>query len=274
MQVTDFEYDSQFLSDYKFIICDFSGSTGVRVVDSQSKISFEKNSRNNGKIYDLVNSEYSEPYKKTFDICKDPDFFDMGEREITSDEYRDIVRWLNRKEFLNFRFVDCKDRQVNSCHYKVSFNIQRIEIGSVLCGIRLNLEADSPYPYGDEVEFRLSFIDDISKPQIIEDKSDDIGSIYPDVEIICKEDGDLTITNELLNRHTVIKNCKTGEIISLTGNEQIIKTSYNSHKNFSNDFNYQFFQIGNYYNNRLNPISVTKKCELVIRYSPSIKYAL
>ena len=88
--------------------------------------------------------------------------------------------------------------------------------------------------------------------------------------IICSANGDLSIFNELENCTMLIKNCSVGEIITIDGDAQTISTSYNSH-DICNDFNYEFFRIGNTIDNRNNRISVSKPRQVVIRYTPIIK---
>lgn len=88
--------------------------------------------------------------------------------------------------------------------------------------------------------------------------------------ITCNANGDLSIYNELENCTMVIKNCSVGEVISIDGESQTIKTSSDSH-DICNDFNYEFFRIGNTIDNRSNRISVSKPCQVVIKYTPIIK---
>jgi len=58
--------------------------------------------------------------------------------------------------------------------------------------------------------------------------------------------------------------------ITLDGDTHIITTTYTSH-DVCNDFNYEFFRIGNTINNRNNRISVSLPCNVVIKYTPIIK---
>lgn len=99
MRAIDFEYDNQYLSDYGFIICDFNFSSGANEVDAGSTITFNKISRHSGKRYGLSSTQYDECITTSFDICKNPDIYDPEDMEISNDEYRDIMRWLNRREF-------------------------------------------------------------------------------------------------------------------------------------------------------------------------------
>lgn len=271
MRAIDFEYDNRYLSDYGFIICDFNFGSGANEIDAGSTITFNKISRHSGKKYSLSSTQYDECITTSFDICKNPDIYDPEDMEISNDEYIDIMRWLNRREFLKFQVIDDGNDNFerDTCYYNASFNIDKIKINEKLYGMRLKMETDKPFGYGQEQSVSWTFSDsNVSK--ILSDISDEIGYIYPNVIITINRNGDLSLYNELENCTTVIKNCKVGEVITLDGDTHIITTTYISH-DVCNDFNYEFFRIGNTINNRNNRISVSLPCNVVIKYTPIIK---
>lgn len=272
MHAVDFEYDNQYLSDYGFVICDFDFSNGTATVDSGSTISFNKISHNSGKRYSLSSTQYDECVTATFDICKNPDIYHGNDMEISNDEYRDIIRWINRREFLKFQIIDayCEDDEVrDTCYYNASFNAEKIYIDGKLYGIRLTMESNMPFGYGQEQSVSWTFSDS-NVVKILSDISDEIGYIYPTVIISIDRNGDLSLYNEMENCTTVIKNCKVGEVITLNGETQTISSTFTGH-DICNDFNYEFFRIGNTINNRNNKISASLPCKVVIRYTPIIK---
>ena len=67
-----------------------------------------------------------------------------------------------------------------------------------------------------------------------------------------------------------IANCLADEVITIDGNTHSITTTKSSHDVY-NDFNYDYFKIGNTINNRSNKISVSLPCKIELRYSPIIK---
>lgn len=270
MLSTDFEYDGQYLSDYGFIVCDFDYSSGVVIANAGSKITFNKVPFNRGKNFSLTSTRYDECISATFDICKNPDMYELNGREISSDEYKQLMRWLNRKEFLRFKVITDID-EYNNCYYDVSFNISKIKIREKLYGLRLQMESNKPFGYEKEKTFHFA-LNGSNTPSILYDSSDEIGYIYPTVIITCKENGDLSLYNKLEDCTTIIKNCSVGEVITLNGDVQIISTTYNSH-DICNDFNYEFFKIGNTINDRDNKISASKACDVVIKYNPIVKSA-
>ena len=267
MYALDFEYDGQYLSDHGFIICKFGSSSDVDVLSAGSKITFNKISRNNGKSFSLTGSQYDECIQATFEICKNPKLYDN--LYITNDEYRHIMRWLNRRDFLKFQMLNEYDKDQEACYYDASFNIDKIMIKNKLYGMQLTMETNKPFGYGREqiVSWNIS---DTSKSKVLTDVSDEIGYIYPSMTITINRSGNLSIYNELEDCRMEIKNCTFGEVITIDGDTHIISSSLNSHHIYD-DFNFEFFRIGNTINNRNNKISVSLPCKLEIRYSPIIK---
>lgn len=266
MKAVDFEYDGQFLSDYGFIICDFDGSTDVNVVEIGFKITFNKVPTFHGKRHVLVNTVYDDCISATFDICKNPEVYD--DLEITNDDFRDLTRWLNRRTFLKLCIFDA-DEDYDSVYFNAGFNIEKIKIGEKICGLRLSMETDSPFAYGKEIVHKATLTSS-SDSYLLSDTSDDIGFIYPTVTINCKSSGTLTLSNSATSVNTVIKNCSNGETITINGDTLNVTTNKSNHKIYD-DFNYEFFMIGNTINERRNRISASIPCELEIRYNPIIK---
>lgn len=56
MYATDFEYDGKKLSDMGFLICNFD-SNGLNVINTGSKITFNKVAMHSGKKYSLVGTK-------------------------------------------------------------------------------------------------------------------------------------------------------------------------------------------------------------------------
>lgn len=266
MNAIDFEYDGQYLSDYGYIICDFNGSYGVDTISAGSELTFNTVQRYGGKLHSLTSTKYDKCITVTFDICKDPDQYE--DMQINGDEFRDLMRWLNRREFLPFQIHD-SELEYETCYFNASFNIEKIKVNEKTYGLRLSMETDKPFGYGMERKIKMTF----SNPdayQILSDTSDEIGNIYPFLKITCKENGDLQLYNESCGCTTLIKNCTSGEVITIDGDTQIISSTYTTHKVYE-DFNYDFFKIGNTFNNRKNKIYASKSCDVEISYKPIIK---
>lgn len=265
MNATDFCYDGKMLSDFGFIICHFDGSPGVETIDTGSQITFNTVSRHGGKKYGLTSTQYDNCITSTFHICKNPCQDDM---EITSYEYRELVRWLNRKKFLPFYFC-IETMEADTVYYDASFNVKKITSDGCLYALELTMETNSPFGYGNEVVEKITCDSDVGSYRI-DHISDEVGYIYPDLTITCNQAGEFKMTNTTFDSTMLIQNCLEQEVITIHGDTQIIETSKVSHKIY-NDFNFQFFKLGNTYNSRENMIELYQPCTVEIRYCPTIK---
>ncbi len=266
MYAEDFEYDGRYLSDYNFIICNF-GDKGIENISGGSDISFNKVMREQGKIYGLSGTQYGECLECSFQICKNPCIYnDYG---IDNEEYREIMRWLNRREFLPFKPFNGETGGNEEIWFNGSFNINKLIMNGKTYGLELTLVTDKPFGYGKEISKIFGFTAG-NQIKVFTDTSDEIGITYPDMKIRCMSSGDLTIENTTYPCSTVIKNCSYGEIINITGGTKIITTSLADH-DIADDFNYEFFKVENKFGQRDNKIRVSMPCEIKMSYYPIIK---
>lgn len=268
MYAVDFEYDGQYLSDYGFTICDFDNTSGFQTVSGGSKITFNKVARNRGERYGLTSTQYDECIEASFYICKDPCEYD--DMIITNDEYRDLARWLNRTRYLKFRMIS-EDGLSDTCYYDASFNIEKVLTDRMLYGLRLTLDTNRPFGYGETVKYDFN-VTDTSKQYIVSDMSDTIGYTYPTIIITVSEAGNLAVNNLTSGSMMVIKNCSSGETISVFGDTKIVQSSNDSHAIYD-DFNFEFFRIENSIDNRNNFVTFSLPCTVSISYDPIIKDA-
>lgn len=269
MYAIDFNYDGLSLSDFGFIICDFSPSDGANILDDGTLLQFSKVSYHSGKRWGLTDTKYESCIQTTFDVCKNPDTINPDEMRITDDEYRDIVRWLNRREFKRLYFIYDDTENKDFRYYNASFNISKIKIAEVLYGIRLTMETDKPFAYGSEIKNNWAVTNSSTRFKLT-DLSDEIGYTYPTLKITCNQAGNLSIYNDRDSRAVVINNCSAGEVIIINGEIQTISSSLNAHK-ISNDFNYEFPKIINTMDNRDNYYRFSLPCSVEISYLPIVK---
>lgn len=267
MYAVDFEYDGQYLSDYGFIICDFNKASGFEIVNAGSKITFNTIARSRGKVQSLTGTKYGECVSAKFSICKNPCLY--NDLRITNDEYRDIMRWLNRNEFLKFRLLNEGNDDVETCYYEGSFNVEKVMMNGAMYGLNVSMTTNKPFGYGQELAVSWN-ITDTNKKYTLSDMSDEIGYTYPSMTITIRQDGNFSIHNDMEDCTMIIKNCKAGEVITVDGETHIMKSSLDSHKLYD-DFNFEFFRIGNTITDRSNKISVSLPCKLELRYNPIIK---
>ena len=264
MIAMDFEYDGQLLSDFGFIICSFD-SSDVSTISNGSTLTLNTVPMNNGSKYLLSGAKYDSCVSATFSICKDICIDDN--LEISVEENSAIMRWLNRKNFNKFKIIDDDYLDI---YFESTFNVSKVVIGGKLVGYELEMLTNSPFGYKDPVK-RVFNISDETDTGIIVDTSDEIGFIYPKMEIEVLKDGDLYITNEIENRTMLITNCIKNEIITI--NYPIIETSITSH-NIMDCFNFNFFRIANTPYEFINRIHFSLPCKATITYSPICKVVI
>ena len=114
MRAVDFEYDNIRLSDFGFIMCNFSYSTDVEVADAGVQLTFEKVSKRNGQKFSLINSTYEDGLQTTFDICKNPDEFD--DLEMTDDEFLEISTGRNFYRYISFTMILIRKQDIIAAH--------------------------------------------------------------------------------------------------------------------------------------------------------------
>lgn len=147
--------------------------------------------------------------------------------------------------------------------------MSKVKVAEILYGLELEMITNKPFGYGKERRIINTFTS--SSPSfVINDYSDEIGYVYPTIKITCNQSGDLLIKNSLTNSTTYIKGCSKNEVITIDGATHSIKTTSASHDIY-NDFNYNFFTIGNTINKRDNLITVNLPCTIEFVYSPIIK---
>lgn len=263
MKSYDFEYDGLRLSDKGFMICKFD-SGGVDTVSNGSEITFNTVSTMRGVKHELTSIEYGDYLTATFQICKNLCL--DNDEEISLEDMRDIMRWLNRKSFHKFKLID---DEYTGIYFEASFNVSKIEIDGRLFGFELEVFTNRPFALQEPVTIR--FDAEANETKNIYSKSDDEGYIYPDMEIIIKESGNLEIYNAFEDRTMLISNCEVDEVITI--NYPMISSSLASHK-IQNDFNWRFFRIASSFKNKLNEITISLPCTIKMTYSPIVKVGI
>lgn len=241
MYALDFIYEDVQLSNFGFIICQFDESNGTNILSAGSTITFNQTSINSGKSNPIISTHYEECLTCTFDICKNPEIYsNYIDREITLDEERKMFRWLNRHQFLKFRFVTKLERPI---WYMSSFNIEEIRVSDKLYGLRLTMTTDKPFGYGEQVKLTESNCSVNFKEIPFNYTGDEEGILpYDKIVLTTKVDADYKISCLGINntyKDTIIKNCKSGEKITIDSKNKLIMSSNSTHKIY-NDFNYIF----------------------------------
>ena len=260
----DFMYDNRTLSSFGFMICRFD-SGGIEIIDG-AEITFNTVSSLGGSKHSLTSTEYESCLETTIQVCKCSCTTDV--QEISSIEFREISRWLNRRRFLKFKILD--EEHVDLYYMASVVSIGKIELDGRLIGLELNIITDSPHALKEPKTTIIKNLVENGKHSL-NDTSYEEGYIYPFTEISIIEDGDLDIYNAIENRHTCIKNCVAGEVITM--DYPIIQSSISSH-NIQNDFNWNFFRVANTIKNSRNDLTISIPCTIKVKYSPIVKVGL
>ena len=264
MYACDFEYDGKMLSDFGMVVGSFqSGSSDGA---GGSEIKFNLVPAQYGRRFYAAGLQYEDCLGATFQICKNPEVFREEDLTVTNEEFRALSRWLNRKEFLWFRSFDAGEPEVVKPWFRASFTLKRIESGLETFGVELKMVTDAPFGYGDEVKETLSFTA-ANQTKTLYDRNEEMGDSYPELTVTCGAAGTLTLTNAMTGCMTQIKNCRSGEVLRLSGESMIASSSVSAH-DIANDFNYDFFSIGNTADGNANSITASLPCTAVIRYRP------
>lgn len=270
MQMIDFEYNGEKLSERNLMLCNFDGAN--EEVEVANVISINKIRTPNSNKYMSVGYSYDEALTIEFSICKN--LCNSNDEIVISDtELNGIMRWLNRKRLCKFKPI-YDDNSFHNVYFNGTFNIQPIKMGCNIVGINLTFTTDAPFGFVEPLTYSYTF-DDENNELIIDDTSDEVGHLYCNVTIKCLEAGDLQINNSLdINNIVIIKNCSVNETITLHGEQKIIETDNVSHKKIYNDFNYNFLRINNTYEDVRNKFTSNLNCEITIKYSPIMKVGL
>lgn len=266
MNALDFEYDGLNLSDFGCVICTFD-SIGTKDITMGSVVTFSTSYTAVSNRFMLDSTAYENCLEADFCICKNPCETPEEDLYFSTEEQRQIMRWLNRREYLPFRLPDDGYERL---YYEASFHqIEKVEFAGEVIGLHLYLTTSSPFAFHDAEVFQF----DITKAggsYTIPDISDQIGYVYPEIEIICRQDGTLTLTNEFDKRVTEIENCSVGE--ALTMKNMMIESSKPEHTNtLMNDFNFVFPRISNKFMNHGNKLTFSLPCSVTLKYTPVMK---
>lgn len=123
----------------------------------------------------------------------------------------------------------------------------------------------------------VTYLQDYDNEFVICGISDEYGTMYPNISITCKQDGDLRIKNTITGNLFEVLNCSEGETIYINGEHKFIDSDNKNHKSTTlfNDFNY------NYLDTKVTEDDFSKNiyetsmpCKIVIDYSPIRKVGL
>lgn len=255
----DFIYDGIQLSDKGYMICQFNGATDQ--ISNGAEITFSEVPLQHGIKKAIAGVSYETVITTTFDICKNLCNTSYNDIYLSTDDVRELARWLQRKEYLPFVLLADGYTEIT---YFGSFKVDQIKVGSKIVGLELTFTTNSPFGWQRERRYTFENVNSFT----ISDSSDETGFLYPKFEITCLSAGDLTLTNDMDDNITIINGCSANEKITIE--HPIILTDKTTH-NIANDFNYMFPKIGNTFRVRRNNYTLSLLSNVVFTYRPLAK---
>lgn len=265
MKAKNFLFGEHCLDEFGMVLCRFDSSGGFETVSDGCEITFNTVPVHNGKKHELTSVQFETCLETTLWICK---FSCKGDiQEITAAEHRQLTKWLCRNSFKKLKILDENSIDL---YCEAIINVKKIELEGRLYGLELNIFTNRPYMLKEQKTVVINNKVKNGKHSI-NDESHEEGYIYPITEITMAQAGELKIHNAMENRDTVIKNCVSGEVITM--DYPVISSSLSSH-NIQNDFNWQFFRLANTYEESRNDLTISLPCTIKVKYSPIVKVGL
>lgn len=262
MYIDDFYFDNVSAKSKGFMICSFNGGSSDDVtfgVPFQYQTSKSLGTNRNH----FHSSVYDEPISFKIQLCKYNHVTHIAEK-INSYEVGEVIRWISQDT--GYQPLEIITSEYEHLVFNAYINLSRIEIAGDTCGFQLDVTTDSSFCYSPirQKTFVLNEENDFSF--CINDMSDKIGYQYPDITITCKESGNLKLYNTMTGDTTEINHCVHGEIIFINGNNQIVRSIFDSHKIYD-DFNFKFPKIMNTKFERDNTFISNIPIEVTLSYN-------
>ena len=252
-----FTFDNITSDELGLMVCEFNGNTPSET--SGGNIEFTLTSAPvQNRWYKSGNTNYSEAIKFAFQVIK------KNKEPIDSYEYSTYARLLQRKD--DYKEFTITKLDYDTVHFYAQLNISPIQVGGDIMGINITGTTDSPYAYGQMITKKISTENGIGMLKFA-DMSDEIGYIYPDIEIDISSACNLKITNETSGEIFKLNNCVNNEIINIDSTILEMTSTALSHKLYE-DSNYKFPRIVNDINKRTNVFKVEGNCTVTMKYRP------
>ncbi len=257
--VVDFMFDGQLLSHFGYMMCSFDQSVDENIVVSE--MDYTDISSPLSDVSHKVATSYSNNYQRTIQICKNI-CDNQEDDELTNDDISELAKWLCRKDYKWFKWVD--DEDDDEIFYEVRCTLSKVLLHGVCRGVEITIQSNRPFAVTKPITSIYSLEADSSFK--INCFSEEEGYIYPDMTITMRGGGNFELTNVNENRTTAIDNCIADEVITIDGSDILQITSSNSSHSLAKDYNYKFPRLVNEYRNSVNTFSCTLPCIIALTY--------
>ena len=245
------------------MVCEFDGNAPSET--SGGNIEFTLTSAPvQNRWYKSGNTNYSEAIKFAFQVIK------KNKEPIDSYEYSTYARLLQRKD--DYKEFTITKLDYDTVHFNAQLNVSPISVAGDIMGIAITGITDAPFGFGQLITLKATTENGIGMLKFV-DMSDEIGYIYPDIEIDISTACNLKITNETSSEFFKLDNCVDNEVIKIDGTILEITSTAISHKIY-NDTNYKLPRIVNDLNKRTNVFKIEGNCTLTMKYRPIRKVVI
>ena len=174
---TEFVFDGISGKEYDLMICSFDGAENGEAA-AGSNIEFTTFKAPNSNKWVKTSATYNEQLSFTFQICKNPC---VSNQPFSERELAFLMRWLVRKEFRELQFIQ---EGYENIYYNCQINAQKYEVAGECYGLTLTIICDAPWGWSEQMTSTIS--SSTSTTMQLYDSSDEIGLVYPSIEIISK----------------------------------------------------------------------------------------
>ena len=244
--INDFIFDGRALSDFGYLLVFENSEDVIEVSGMQFNTVKAALSDENRR----VSHTYEQNYTSTFLIMKSYCTNAEDDLWLSNDDIAELTRWLARKQYKWFRFVD-DDEDDDEIWYRAQIQVRKEFAGDKVLGLQLTVNTNAPYGFTREITKNNDYEENYKVMCI----SDEEGYIYPTVKITCPIGGEVLIYNDREpSRTTIIDGCVADEVITLHGGDvQQITSTVTTH-DFTNNFNYVFPRLISSYEQNRNVI--------------------
>ena len=261
--VTDFVFDGQTLSGFGYMIASFNGANDETA--EVSMLDFTDISSPLSDVSNKVATSYPNNYTATIQIMKSPDCNgnEDDDYHLTYDDISTISKWLCRKEYKWFKWID--DDDDDDAYFEVHCKVGKVITAGTCYGLELTFESNRPFAVSSE-KVTTTTLSNANGSFTVEMYSDEEGWIYPDIELTLAQGGTLNVSNsQEAGRVSTIKNCTSGEKITFHGDVLQASSTVVSHV-LATDYNYVFPRLYNEYGSYTNVITVNLPCSVTLKY--------
>lgn len=272
MILTDFEWCGQSGSLYGLIPCYIDSASGVSVSDSGASISFSTLNTAGSNKWRFLSGRYDSVLAGKFQVCKNPCTTSTG--YFDAEDIRAMDRWLCRKDgYHKFKLIKDGDPGYSEFYFNAFLNVKKVEVYGRVAGLEITVTTDAPFAYFEPKTAVMDLSGQGSEYTYV-DMSDEVGSLYPYFKIICRSDGDYVIMNKTTGIQSKITGCRSGEIITMDSEHNILSSSIRGDRLLMKSFNFGWMDIKNTLDERKNIYSSNLPCRIEMTYSPIAKIGL